>query len=80
ALHRLSDRDLADIGIARRDIREFAWTDTVAASEQRNRSPAAAMDALTCGESHAPSGWVEADPFRDGSRINAMSTNPRSTR
>lgn len=69
-------------GIARRDIREFAWTGTVAASERRNRSPAAAMDALACGESHAPSGWVEAlaDPFRDGSRINAMSTKPRSTR
>ncbi|WP_354487239.1 DUF1127 domain-containing protein [Mesorhizobium robiniae] len=82
ALHRLSDRDLADIGIARRDIREFAWTGTVAASERRNRSPAAAMDAVACGESHAPSGWVEAlaDPFRDGSRINAMSTKPRSTR
>jgi uncharacterized protein YjiS (DUF1127 family) len=82
ALHRLSDRDLADIGIARRDIREFAWTRTVAASERRNRSPAAAMDALACGESIASSGWVEAlaDPFRDGSRINAMSTKPRSTR
>jgi uncharacterized protein YjiS (DUF1127 family) len=82
ALNRLSNRDLADMGIARRDTREFAWTGAVAAPERRNRSPAAPMDALASRESHAPSGWVEAlaDPFRDGSQIDAMSTKPRSTR
>jgi uncharacterized protein YjiS (DUF1127 family) len=69
ALHRLSDRDLADIGIARRDIRKFVWSSAIAASERRNRAPAAAMDVRPAG--NAPSGWVEAlaDPFRDGSRI-----------
>jgi uncharacterized protein YjiS (DUF1127 family) len=65
ALRCLSNRDLADMGIARRDIREFVWSSAVAASERRNLSPAAALEALASKEPRGLSGWVEAfaDPF-----------------
>lgn len=59
ALRCLSNRDLADMGIARRDIRELAGASGVTSNEPRNRSATAAMEEFV-PTTRTSCGWTEA--------------------
>ncbi|MER9328563.1 DUF1127 domain-containing protein [Mesorhizobium sp. M0488] len=60
ALRRLSDCDLRDMGIARRDIREIVRCGAVRSGTGPNRLQAAGMEAPGPEEPPVPCGWVEA--------------------